>query len=274
MRIKGTRIVKLADLHTNLFVRKVLDQSHALYLGELIENGTEMTDMIEVTEREGLLEIVDGRHRKEGYDLAGILEKEVKVLKFDSEAELIAYAYRANTGGSKPPTKSDTEHTVELLLLRNESMKAIGEMLGLPTNLARQYCNTVKSRMARVRLQRAATAVTGEENLSIKVASEKYGVEDPEKLKEMLSGRHTKHKYSGVAELQRTTTKLYHSLGLKNASALKKLIEKYEDGDVNEKQVKEMFKHLENLQKKSSRVTADWKTRFEAKVTETNVVGK
>ena len=69
MRIKvNSKTVRLADLHTNLFVRKALDQAHAMQLGELIEAGVNMKDPIEVTEKDDLLEIVDGRHSKEGYE--------------------------------------------------------------------------------------------------------------------------------------------------------------------------------------------------------------
>ena len=262
MKVKATmKTVKIADIHTNLFVRGELDQDHALYLGDLIEAGVSMRDMIEVTERDGLIEIVDGRHRKEGYELAKVSEVKVKVLDFDSEAEMIAYAYRANTGGSKPPTPADTEHTIMLLIQQNEGMKRIGELLGLPTSLARRYATEVKSRMNRAQLQRAAGAVT-EGGLTVTKAAAQYDV-DPEKLKEILSGHIHKVK-NGVAECQRNLSTLYKSVGLKNARLLKSLIEKYEDGDVNAKQMLEIFKHLEDLQKKSSKVTVDWKARFQA----------
>jgi hypothetical protein len=261
MRVIGNRTVKLADITANLFVRKELDQPWAIHLGELIEAGTEMKDPMEVVKDGDVYQLVEGRHRREGYDLAGVFEVKVKVLEFDNEVEMITYAYRANTGGKKPPTPADTEHTIMLLIDKGESMKAIGEGMGLPASITRKYVNEVKSRMARAQLQRAATAVT-DGGLNIKQASEQYEV-DQEKLKEVLSGRKAKHKH-GVAEVQRTITSLHKSLSLKNGKLLKKVIEKYEDGDVTEKQVREIFRHVEDIQKKATRVTADYKRRFDA----------
>jgi transposase-like protein len=150
-----------------------------------------------------------------------------------------------------------------LLLKQNESMKSIGELLGLPASLARKYATEVKSRMNRAQLQRAADAVT-EGGLTVSKAAEQYEV-DPEKLKDVLSGHKRKSK-NGVVEAQRRLSQQYNSVGTKNARLIKSLIEKFQDGDVNQKQMVEIFKHIERLQKNSAKVTADWKKRFEATV--------
>ena len=262
MRIRGTRVVKLAELQTNLFVRKQLDQRRALYLGELISDGVEMKDPIEVTDRGGVQNIVvDGRHRKEGYELAGASETKAKVLEFEDEAEMIAYAYRANVGGSLPPTQEDTEHTIMLLLERSEPMKRISERLGLPAGMARKYINSVKSKTSRQKLMKAAAAIT-DGGLTVAKDAEQYDVE-VDKLKEVLSGHKRKHK-QGIAEIQRGLTKTYKSLGQKNAALIRSLLEKCEDGDVTERQVREIFAHIEQLQKQSAHSVADWKKRFDS----------
>lgn len=118
MKVVRTITVQLSELKTNLFVRKELDHEWAYQLAELIEAGVEMRDNIRVTED---MEVVDGRHRMEGYDLAGKKEIRVDVVRVTDELELIAEAYKANTGGSKPPTKEDTEHVVGLLLKRGRA---------------------------------------------------------------------------------------------------------------------------------------------------------
>lgn len=264
MRVKSTRTAKLADLQTNLFVREGLDQDHVMYLAELIENGTEMRDLIEVTEVNDVLIVVDGRHRKEAYELNRIEEVKVKILEFEDEAEMIAYAYRANTGGSKPPTAADTEHTVKLLLERKESMKRIGELLGLPAGMARHYVNEIRSRMNRVKLMRAVDLVTNN-GFTVAKAAEQCDVE-LDKLKEKLSG---KKPPEGIQGLHRMLSSLYNGLGKKHAAIVKKFMDKFEDGDVTEQQVRDIFDHVENLQKKAARAFADWKKRFDARVAAT-----
>ncbi len=259
MRIKKTETVKLADLHVNLFVRKVLDQDHALYLGELISAGVEMNEPIEVTEQNGLCEIVDGRHRREGYELAGVSEVKVKVLEFDNEVEMIAYAYRKNTGGSKLPTTGDTDHTVALLLQRKESMKSIAELLNIPVELARKYATEIKSRMNRQALQNAMHSVITD-GLTITKSAEMHGV-DIDKLKEILSGKRKKHKV-GVGDFLGMLSASHRSLGLKITNTFRKLFDKFEDGDVTEDQFNEILKRMDKLQKRHARSLVDVRARF------------
>ncbi|KKT24670.1 MAG: hypothetical protein UW07_C0010G0027 [Candidatus Nomurabacteria bacterium GW2011_GWF2_43_8] len=231
--------VALKDLKLNLFVRQALNQDHALFLGELLENGVNLPP-IRITRKR---EVIDGRHRIEAYELNNRTEIEAEIVDIETESELIAEAYRANIGGSLPPTTQDTEHTIMLLLERGETMKRIGELLGLPAGMARKYINSVKSKISRQKLMKAAAAITDE------------------KLKEVLSGHRRKQK-QGVAEVQRGLTKTYKSLGSKNAALIRSLLEKYEDGDVTERQVRDIFAHIERLQKRSARAVSDWKKRF------------
>jgi hypothetical protein len=274
MRVKTTRPAKLADLQTNLFVREALDEKHAMMLGELIESGVEMTDLIEVAEIAGVLSIVDGRHRKVAYELNDIVEVKVKILEFEDDAEMIAYAYRKNTGGSKPPTAADTERTVKLLLEKKETMKRIGELLGLPTNLARKYANEVRSRMNRVALMKARDMVAGGEATAAQ-AAERCDV-DLDKLKEALSGKHGGKRGNRLMfkDVHRNLSRLYNGLGKKNAALVKRFMERFEDGDVTETQVRDIFKHIKDLQKKANRSFADWEKRFEARVGGKETEGK
>lgn len=264
MKSKGMKVVKLADLKANLFVRRELNQEHALYLAELIETGVEMNDPIEITED---LMVVDGRHRKEAFELNNVAEVKVRVLEFENEAEMIAYAYKANTGGSLPPSQSDTEHTVVVLLERGESKKRIGELLGLPAGLARKYVNQIESKANRAKVQRAVAAVV-EGGLSAVKAAEQYGA-DLEKVKEALSPK-KKGKANGIAEARRNLTRLFRSVSQKHSHLIRSLLDKYEDGDVTEKQVREVIDHLESLQKQSARSVADWRKRFDAVTGKTN----
>jgi predicted transcriptional regulator len=258
MQLKGKKKIKLSDITVNLFVRKQLDTDHVMYLAELIESGVTMSSPIKVSED---MIMVDGRHRKEAYELNNINEVEVEIYKFNSDAELISEAYKANTGGSKPPTPQDTEHTVMLLIDRKEKINRIAELLGLPQSLARKYASEVKSRMNRAKLQRAAAAIT-DGGLTVAKAAEQYEV-DGEKLKEILSGRRRKHK-NGVQDLHGDLTRNYRSIGSKNGRAMGSLLEKFQDGDVTAKQVRDIFAHLKKLQDQSKRAITDWQKRFEA----------
>lgn len=265
MRVIKTMTVPLQDLQRNLFVRKELDTERVLFLAELIENGVQMHTKIRATRD---LVIVDGRHRWEAYDLNKITEVEVEIVDIVDEVTLIAEAYKANTGTSKPPTADDTNHTIELLIERKQTIKAIAELMALPSSMARKYVTEVKSRLNHAKLRSACNSVlTG--GLTVAQAAVQYEV-DVEKLKEALSGtrKNQKENKHGVEELHKTLTRQYKSLSSTNAAILRKFTDKYEDGDVTAEQIKEIIKHLEQLQKGASRSIADWKRRFEAKYAE------
>lgn len=182
MRIK-IQTVPLKDLKSNLFVRQALNPEHALFLAELVENGVTLPP-IKITHE---LVVIDGRHRIEAHELNNRTEITCEVVDVKNETDLIAEAYKANIGGSLPPTPQDTEHTIMLLLDRDETMKRIAELLGLPAGMARKYINSVKSKTSRQKLMNAASAVT-DGGLTVAKAAEQYGVE-LEKLKEILGAQ-------------------------------------------------------------------------------------
>jgi ParB-like chromosome segregation protein Spo0J len=251
------KTVALKDLKVNLFVRQALNQDHALFLAELIENGVELPP-IRITS--GCV-VIDGRHRIEAHELNDRVEIKAEIVDVKTENEMIAEAYKANVGGSLPPTPQDTEHTIMLLLERGEAMKRIGEMLGLPAGMARKYINSVKSKTSRQKLMKAASAIT-DGGLTVAKAAEQYEVK-LEKLKEILSGHKRKNK-QGISEIQRGLTKTHKSLSQKNAALIRSLLDKYEDGDVTERQVREIFSHIDQLQKRAARAISDWKKRFDS----------
>ncbi len=258
MKVIREQKVAVSDLKANLFVRQSLNEDHVEYLMGLVASGKEI-DPIEVIED---LSIVDGRHRRWTYEMCDVKETVVKVLRFDNEAEMIAYAFRKNCTGTMTPSMGDIDHTIESLLERKQSNKAIAEGLALPLPMVRQRIQQVNERLSRAKLLRAAAAIT-DGGLTVKAATEQYGV-DIDKLKEHLSGRRKKAG-NGISELQRSLTFNYRSIGQKNANAFRKLTEQYDDGDVTEKQVWEILSHLKDLQRKSTRNLADWETRWIAK---------
>jgi predicted transcriptional regulator len=175
---------------------------------------------------------------------------------------MIAYAFKANTGGSKPPTPADIDHTIELLLERGGNQKSIADWLGLPTKMVRKYVDDVRSRLARAKLMRAVDAVLNG-GLSVAKAAEQYDV-DLDRLKEHLSGKKKKPSH-GINAIHQKLTYNYKSISSQNAALFRKLIIQYDDGDVTKKQATEIIEHLEGLQRKSARALAEWKARLETK---------
>ena len=76
--------VALKDLKLNLFVRQALNQDHALFLGELLENGVNLPP-IRITRKR---EVIDGRHRIEAYELNNRTEIEAEIVSAPPDDEI------------------------------------------------------------------------------------------------------------------------------------------------------------------------------------------
>jgi len=256
--MSGIVEVQITDLKINHFVRKELNQDRVLFFAELIESGEELNP-IEITPNN---EVIDGRHRVEAHAFFDRESVRAKVVRVSGQKDLIARAYKSNSKGSLPPSRQDTEHTVALLVGLNETAKNIADLLGIPAKIARQYAREVRAKIQRFNMQKAVKAVT-EGGLTVQESAEAHKV-DLKKLQEHLDGKRRPAKY-GIPDVKSASTRSYKSIASKNASILRKLFDKYEDGDVTEAQVLEIIKHLEGLQKKQARSMADWRKRFEAK---------
>lgn len=249
--------VKLADLKTDYFVRKGLDQDWALYIGELMEQGVKFPNIIVTAD----LQVIDGRHRLEAFSLLNIEEILVEIDEsITTEADLIAAAYKANTGGSKPPSKEDTEHTVMMLLDRKETISNIATLLGLPANLTRNLAKLIKAKTNKQKLARAMDAVaTG--GLTVAKAAELHGVE-PDRLKDQISGKRKKKAALGIPEILANISTQYKGQGSRNAAVIRKLMNMLEDGEVTEKQVIKVIDHVQASLKQQQRSLEGWRKRL------------
>ncbi len=259
--LKKNVIVNLADIETNMFVRQQLDYEHVRFLSGLIDAGTPLANIqvIPKPDDSGYI-MFDGRHRKEAFILSGQKKAKVDFVSVNSEIDFIAEAFKANLGGSRPPTPADTEHTITLLVEREEPIDRISKLLGLPASMVRKYVQEVKSRLNRAKLQRAAAAVV-DGSLNVSQAAEKFKV-DSRALKQILSGRTKKKDVS----MLKAISSGYKSVASRNYKFILKMIQSYEDGDVTEKEVTKLLDHIENLQQRASETLQDWRKRFELKI--------
>lgn len=247
---------KIADLKTTMFVRSALNQDHVLFLAELIEGGTVLPP-IQITE-DG--RIIDGRHRKEAYELLDRTEVKVEVVGETDETKLITMAFKANVGGSLPPTIEDVNHTIQVLLEKRVPQCQIAKLLRLPPSMSDKLVSRVKTRITRTKKQDAVDAVT-ERGLTISAAAKQFGVPFEDVRNEL---RRRKKKDTSVAEHMRNLTAFYRTLGQRTAHILRATMDEFRDGEMSASQVDEVFKKIEQLQVKSARSIKDWETRFEA----------
>jgi hypothetical protein len=255
---KKTVIRRIADIKTTFFVRKQLNRPYACELAELQKNGVKLNP-IEITEDD---ELIDGRHRMEAHTINGIEVIECVVIEGEfTEADLISRAYQCNTGGSMPPSRADTEHTIGLLLERGVTHKRIGELLGLPKAMARSYIDQVRSRINRMNLQRAAAAVANE-GMTLPDAAAKFKV-DLAALKTLIAGGRRKQK-KGVGEIKLALTASHKSMAARNARLLRQALDLFTEGEINAEGFEEVLNQLEEHATRHQRTIQDWRNRFVA----------
>ena len=248
--------VNVSELKTNLFVRERLDDDRVSMLLDLHLAGTPIDLIIINPDRE----IIDGRHRHMMYQIADIVE--IKALEVDitDEEQLIAAAYQANLGGSLPPTRQDTEHTIAMLIKRDTTIKRIAEILSLPPQMVRTYAKEVKAKLERQAMQ-AALNDMAQNGMTVQEAADKNRV-PVEKLKNAITPKRKKERKHQVSEVKRRLTALHRSLGIRESNIYKSLAERLEDGDLTAAQVNEILEHIAQLQRRSMRTHEDWAKRF------------
>lgn len=260
VKFKGRLVrVKVADLRTNLFVRERLDDDRVLALLDIYLNGTEIEPPVINKEKE----IIDGRHRRMMYMHAEV--EEIIALETDitDPEELIAAAYKANTGGALPPTREDTEHTIASLVQRGATVKRIAEVLALPPEMVRGYVKEVKAKIER----RAITDALNDmavEGLTVQQAADKHSI-DADKLRATISPKKKKERKQAVSDEKRDITKLHRSLSLKEQHVYARAFNKLEDGVYTIEQVRAVLDHIGQLLRRSTRTHEDWVSRLQAR---------
>ncbi len=257
----------LTAIKETFFVRAKLDEDWILQLAQLIENRQELPP-IEVTKDH---ELVDGRHRIEAYKLNNRTEIECVLVEETDRLKLVALAFTANVGGSKPPTQEDIKFTIRTLLRDGVSRRKIIEMMPFPKEVTRRYVDDVQSAEAKQRMNQAVDAVV-EGEMTVKDAAEKLAV-DPIKLKETLKGKKktVKSGRSLVAQYKTIFTVQFRRLSLSNGKHMGNLVEKYRDGLVTHAEMQELYDHLGGLMEQMKRAHAGRVKRFQAAVKSTEI---
>jgi uncharacterized protein YfiM (DUF2279 family) len=255
-----TMKVKLSELKKTFYVRTQLNQDHVIKLADLYSAGMDI-EKIKISPSK---EIIDGRHRSEAMELAfnPNYEIEAEVVSITDPIEAIAFALRANEGGSLPSSTADTVHTIRLMMNQGASERAIYEKLSFfPRPYVRKYLEEAKKKIKKGLLQQAKEAVASGD--TVREAAEKYGI-DIKELKAAIAGPKIGSDSTGTQKMMSTISNKFFTLNRGNQAMVKRLVVGFSDGDVNEKVVEAVLDHIEDLLKKANRRLADWRSRFDA----------
>ncbi len=266
--MKKTVTLKIAELKKLFFVRIALNEDHVVHLASLLEAGTELPDILVADDPDGQYDkaVVDGRHRIAAHELLGHVEMKCELRKFASYAEMVLVALKCNLGGALPPGASDISHTMELLLAsgmkRRDIIAQTSETTGFPPRLVQKHLADVQSKLAKVRLKKAANSVTSE-GMTVSEAAAHHGVK-LEALKKLLQPEGELEKNGGcnVPQLKAFLSNRFGSMNKSGAHTLSRLSHDLKDGVAKPDDARDIIEHLGKIRDKQVAFFKNWEERL------------
>lgn len=256
---------KLTDLKELFFVRVALDHGRVEDLGKLHDNGMELPPIIiSTSDNPDLCDvIIDGRHRKVMYTQRDVKKVKCELRHYNTLAEMILDAWRANSGGALPPTQQDIIHTLQILVEAGQTRAAIIESvslsIGLPPRLVRRQLDEVQSLIAKARVVKAKNDVL-KNDLSVKEAAKKHKV-DLKTLQRNL-GMEKKEDKGSNQQMKASISTVAKKLSLTIGHNMSQSIRDLKDGVATEDVAKDTYSHLGNSIKKLVHVYLSWGVRL------------
>ena len=163
--------IKLKDIMVDAYVREKTDPEYVFHLATLYEAGV-VVSPIEVTRS---LHLIEGRHRVEAANLAGLEEIDAVVYPDMPLKERLAMAMTANLGGKRAPTKADILVGIEAMIKAGASERYIrDQIVMLPKSVLDKYFGEVRGAIQRQKVAQARALLA--DGKTIEQASSEVGL--------------------------------------------------------------------------------------------------
>lgn len=259
-----TKVVLLpvADLKMKFDVRKSLNEDRVLLFMEMYEAGSSVPP-IEVVR--GTMDIHDGRHRKAALDHLSRKHAECILIEPMEYVDSMMDAFAKNVSDSPfPPTRADIVFVMKQLLdasVPNSHIQKRFEVFYKPSHV-RKLLKDAHSGIVKANLSRAMQAVA-HGGLTVKAAAEQHRVE-PGRLQEEITGVRKRRKATSVTDIKTEITNRHRGNSQKTISVFRDLLDKFEDGEISEKNVLEVLLHVQRLNTDGAKRVNSWIERFES----------
>src|SRR5260370_35763802 len=260
--------VSLKELKADFYVRKQLHDDHVLQLALLYESGVPIPPLTIGWDKQ----VIDGRHRKAALEFLGRQTADCMIHGQRGIAESIVIALKANVGGALPPTKEDIVHSMILLLNQGWTERRILDNMPFPRTVARKYIKDAWGVVLDAKLKSAMKAIA-EDGMTAKAASEKFGV-PIEKLQEHLNPNRRKRQQQSIAWKKQKLSRSFQGFHRKVAYEIKAIFDAFEDHQISEAEVVEMFDGIYELFRKGEKRVDEHMERFKILVKDTANLSK
>lgn len=262
--VKKTVIRKsLADVKTSYYVRAALNEDRVQFFMQVYDGGGEIELPTIEAETD---EMVDGRHRKAALERLGRKMADFEVVpRFENPTELMMEAYSSNVGGALPPTAKDTIFLMKQFIESGMKTKELGGLFApyYPPSVVRRYVSDAYSAVNKSRMQRAVSAVIGS-RMTVNESATEHNV-DLDDLKKEIGGARRKNRRTGLTEIKAVASARYRGHSQKTQSLLRHMLDDFEDGKLDEKDVEAIFKLVEKFNTTAVQNLKNWRERFAAR---------
>lgn len=239
--------VSLEDINTRFYIRVGLDEERVAMFAEMLENGKTLSPIL-VTEDKKTL--IDGRTRLAAHERAGRKTIKCVVCEEADDETLITAAFlsNANPDASKPPSRQDIRHTVELMLKAGASKVRIRKCLvpSMGPALVGRYIKDAESKIKKRRLSQARAAVA-DERMNIQEAAQHYAVTFTA-LRRAVSGKPaTKTAEQNLASSKSHLSRAVQRVSMVFSKQFGRNMELFEMGELSAEELQLLLKHERRL---------------------------
>lgn len=247
--------VKIADVMIDVYVRERTDPEYVFHLATLYEAGVDV-EPIEVTRS---LHLIEGRHRIEAANLAGLSEIDAVIYPDMPLKDRLAMAMTANLGGKRAPTKADILIGIEAMIKAGASERYIRDQVAmLPKSVLDIYFGEVRGAIQRQKIAQARALLA--EGKTIEQAAQEVGV-TVKTLQERILRQHTRS-YNPIEHADRTIKARNRTTGQTNRTLFDAAMKAVLDGDITKNKALEVADLIERHGKLSIAAAEDFRKRL------------
>lgn len=254
-------LLPVAELRMKYDVRTRLNDDRVLFFMERYESGAEVPP-IEVIR--GTMDIHDGRHRKAALDHLGRKHAECILVAPMEYLDQMMDAFGKNVSDSPfPTTRADIVFVMKQLLeasVGNAVIQKRFEVYYKPSHVRKllkdAHSNVLKTKMSKAKMAIAHGGV------SIENAAKEHGVK-VEKLQEEITGVKRRQKATDIKDVKSEISNRHRSNTARNVAVFRDVLDKFEDGELPEKDVLDVLLHVQRLNSDAAKRIDGWLERFE-----------
>ena len=261
MSVSNIREIDLKLISDEIICRAALNQQKAVEYGILMAAGT-IFPPIDVFEKgDGSYIIGDGRTRYHGAGLEMRKTIACNVHPKASPKEILAFAFKANSGGSCQVDFSDARHTIMKLIEWKASRAFIEAEMPYPRDVIRRLYLDAYRNIVNKKCLAALSAMTKNPKMSMEDAARIYDIKIDELVAYSKRGQ-TKGQKAAATQMLQTIHQRCKAFTAFQANTLKICMQRYQSSEMSADETHRILTAFDEETGKHRKNLINWQNRF------------